>query len=428
LYLIGIATFVVGSALCGFASGMVQLILFRAIQGIGAGALAPLALVVIGEIYTFDERGRMQALFSGVWGFASITGPILGGFITDNLSWRWVFLINIPIGLVAASILGLYLIDSSVAKREDQTGIRRGLLMALALSLFLLYLMEGSSDNRWFTWRLFTLLLLSALLFWFYVMLERRSGQPFIPPELFSNRTFVAASVNGVCTGMIFFGILAFVPLFSQAVVGRSATGAGSVVTPLLLTWVTFSVILGRLLRRIGFQKPVFCGMLLLIVGTGILAELGGNPPRIAMVISMICIGAGMGFNALPMLMAVQSAVQRDLLGIATSATQFFRSIGGAIGVAIMGSRLSSVVTRALEQHPNSETAKLLRNPQALSHSGPGFNAAGLQAFHDVLYSGLHSAFFVAFVFSLIAFCSAFLVPRQLEEILPEVQTPPILE
>jgi MFS family permease len=270
--------------------------------------------------------------------------------------------------------------------------------------------------------------LLSALLFWFYVMLERRSARPFIPPELFGNRTFVAASVNGVCTGMIFFGILAFVPLFSQAVVGGSATGAGSVVTPLLLTWVTFSVVLGRLLRRIGFQKPVFCGMLLLIMGTGILAELSSNPPRTAMVISMICIGAGMGLNALPMLMAVQSAVQRDLLGIATSATQFFRSIGGAIGVAILGSRLSIVVTRSLEQYPNSETAKLLRNPQALAHSGPGFNAAGLQAVHDILYSGLHSAFFVAFVFSLVAFCSAFLVPRELEGILAEVQAPPILE
>ncbi len=430
LYLIGIGAFVAASALCGFATSMLQLILFRALQGIGAGALVPLALTVIGEIYTFDERARMQAVFSGVWGFASITGPILGGFITDNFSWRWVFFINIPIGLVAGTIIGLYLVDSIADEREDRTGIRRGILMALSLALFLLYLMEGSNDNRWLDWRLLSLMLLSVLLFWFYVMLERKSKRPFIPPELFGNKTFVAASVNGICIGMIFFGVLAFVPLFSQAVVGRSATGAGRVITPLLLTWVSFSIILGRLLRRIGFQKPVFCGMLLLIVGTAILAELGSNPPRASIVISMICIGAGLGFNALPMLMAVQCAVPRDLLGIATSATQFFRSIGGAVGLAIMGSRLSSVVTRALQRNPDSEIARLLRNPQVLAHAGQDVNTGSAQILHDILYSGLHSAFFVAFVFSLVAFLSAFLVPRETEMMLAEteVEVPPILE
>jgi EmrB/QacA subfamily drug resistance transporter len=430
LYLIGIASFVAASALCGLAASMLQLILFRALQGIGAGALGPLALTVIGEIYTFDERAHMQAVFSGVFGFASITGPILGGFITDNLSWRWVFFINIPIGLLAGTLIGLYLVDSITDERENRAGIRRGILMALSLALFLLYLMEGSNDNNWLNWRLLALMLLSVMLFWLYVALERKSKHPFIPPKLFGSKTFLAASANGICIGMIFFGVLVFVPLFSQAVVGRSATGAGSVITPLLLTWVSFSIILGRLLRRVGFRKPVFCGMLLLIMGTLVLAELGSNPSRTSIVISMICIGAGLGLNALPMLMAVQCAVPRDLLGIATSATQFFRSIGGAIGVAIMGSRLSSSVTRAVQRNPDSEIARLLRNPQTLAQSGQAATADNAKILHDILYNALHSAFFVAFIFSLIAFLSAFLVPREIEKMLQEseVEVPPILE
>lgn len=414
IYLLGIAMFVIGSALCGLSTRMWQLVLFRAVQGIGGGALVPLAQIVIGEIYTLVERARMQAVFSGVWGFASITGPILGGFITDHFSWNWVFFINIPIGIVAGAIIGLHLTDTAAAPHKDRSGIRRGILMALSLGLFLLYLMEASSGNRWMDWRYLGSLVLACILFFFYLHLEKRSKSHFMPTDLFSNKIFVAGSANGACMGMVLFGVLAFVPLFAQGVQGKSATDAGRFITPVLLTWVFFSILMGYILKYTGFQKPVMIGMLLLIAGTGILTVMGQEPSPLTMAVAMICIGAGMGCNALPMLLAVQSAVPRQSLGIATSALQFFRSIGGAVGVAIMGSRFSTVVFGALEKRPNPELAALLRNPEVLLHTGdPGSNAGSMHLFRDILAAGLESAFFMALVFSVIGLVSAFLIPRE---------------
>ncbi|MBI4457129.1 MAG: MFS transporter [Acidobacteria bacterium] len=413
LYLAGLGLFAIGSLLCGLSTGMPQLIVFRGVQGLGAGALVPLALTIIGEIYTFDERARMQAVFSGVWGFASITGPLIGGFITDNFSWRWVFFINIPVGLIAATIIEIYLVERVPEGLGGRAGIRRGILMSLAIALFLLYLMEGGQNNRWLDGRVIAFLLSSALLFLLYLRLEKKSERPFIPPELFRHKMFVAASVNGVCIGMIFFGVIAFVPLFAQAVLGRSATEAGSAITPVLLTWVCSSVIMGRLWRHVGFRRPVFCGMALLVLGTAMVVRLGGTASRSSMILSMICIGAGMGLNALPMLMAVQSTVPRDFFGIATSATQFFRNIGGAVGVAIMGSRLSSVLWRALHQRPDPELVKLFQHPEVLLDARSSVSATTLMVFRDTVAAGLQNAFFMVFMFSLFAFLSAFLVPKE---------------
>lgn len=412
LYLAGLGIFLAGSLLCGLSTTMLQLIVFRAIQGLGAGALIPLALTVIGELYTFEERARMQAVFSGVWGFASITGPILGGFITDHVSWSWVFFINIPIGLAAGTILWIYLRTQVSVPGEDRSGLRRGILMALALALFLLYLMEASEGNQWLDGRLLGLVVASFLMFWLYIGLERKSRAPFIPPELFSNKMFVGASVTSFCIGMVFFGVIAFLPLFSQAVLATSATRAGSTITPALLTWVLFSVLMGRLLRRVGFRRPVFCGMVLLMLGTAIAARFGNAPSRAALVLSMICVGAGMGLNTLPMLIGVQSAVPGRLLGIATSAVQFFRSIGGAVGVAVMGSRLSSMISRTLQEHPSPELAALFKHPDAVLQVHGAGSSGTVAMFRDTIAAGLQSAFFLAFVFSLVALLSAFLVPR----------------
>ncbi|MBI3939891.1 MAG: MFS transporter [Acidobacteria bacterium] len=417
LYLFGLAIFLGGSLLCGVAGSMPQLILFRAIQGMGAGALLPLTVTIIGELYTFDERARMQGLFSGVWGIASIAGPLTGGFITDHLSWRWVFFINVPIGLIAAAILAVYFLEGKAPAREEHSGIRQGVLLALGLASFLLYVMQGSDNNQWLDWKVLAWMPIASLLFWLYVRMERKSTHAFIPPELLDNRMFVAACATSLCIGMVYFGVIAFLPLFSQEVLGRSATEAGSTITPALLTWVCFSVLMGRLLRRSGFRKPVFCGMVLLVIGTRLIANLGDAPPRSVLILAMICLGAGMGLNSLPVTIGVQSAVPRQSLGIATASVHFFRSIGGALGAAIMGSRLSSHIARALREHPGPELAGFFRHPEAALQTHPGVNGDLAALFRSTLASGLASAFFVSFVFSLVAFLSAFLVPKEFENI-----------
>jgi EmrB/QacA subfamily drug resistance transporter len=421
LYLVGIGVFLFGSLLCGLSASMFQLVLFRAVQGIGAGALVPIALTIIGEIYTFDERGRMQAVFSSIWGFASITGPILGGFIADHFSWRWVFFINLPIGLAASIMVGLFFSDHVSVEAERRSGLRRGMLMAISLALFLLYLMEAGEANQWLHWKVFPLLLTAVFLFVLYLNLERRSEHPFIPPQLFRYRMFVAASANGLCIGMILFGLLAFLPLFVQVVLRGSATEAGRAVTPLLLTWVAASVILGRLLRRTGFRKPALYGMLLLIIGTGMMALSDRGPSHHTVILSMTLLGAGMGMNALPMLMAVQSVMPPELLGIATSATQFFRSIGGAFGVAIVGSAFHTHVSAALRQEP-AAVAKLFQNPEAVMYSSHTVDPAHLARFREIMASGLQQVFLIIFVLSLVSFISVFLVPREVELLAPEAE------
>jgi EmrB/QacA subfamily drug resistance transporter len=343
LYQVGIVLFLGGSALCGLSTSMGQLVAFRAVQGIGAGALVPLGMTILGDIYTPAERARIQGLFSGVWGLASVVGPPLGGFVTEQMSWRWVFYLNIPFGLVAAAIIGFSLHEP---KRSSRPSIdyRGAVLLTLALSWLLLGLAEArSAAGLLEPWRLLAFAAAAGCGVAFTIA-ERRAVEPIVPPALMSHPVVAVSVVCGLLTGAAMFGAISYVPLYAQAAFDAGATAAGATLTPLMLGWVSFSVIGGRLLLRVGFRPTVLAGQSLLTLGFMLLALRGPGSAPAWLYADLAVIGAGLGLTMLSMLIAVQQTVPRAQLGVATSLNQLARSLGGAVGVAVMGVILTAGV------------------------------------------------------------------------------------
>lgn len=423
LYQAGIAIFLLGSVLSGLSTSMAQLIAFRALQGLGAGALVPLGLTIIGDIYTIKERTGVQALFSGVWGLASVVGPIVGGFITDQLSWRWVFYLNVPFGLAAALIIGLALKEPKRHERPAIDYAGAGVLMA-AITLLMLALVEGGASIATLTApRNLALMAAAIALTALFIWIERRAADPIVPFKLFGNRVVTIAVVTGFLAGVAMFGAITFVPLFAQGALGSTATEAGSLLTPLMLSWVTLSVVGGRLLLKVGYRPTSLVGFLLLTLGMAMLANFQRATPRLWLYIDLVLVGAGLGLTMLTLLIAVQQAVPRGQLGIATSLNQFSRSIGGAMGVAVMGTVLSAGLAAHLNEAARSghtdltlESAeRLAANPNALIE--PSARAALSPATLDVLQGSLaaaiHKVFWVGTVVSALSLLICFWLPRR---------------
>jgi EmrB/QacA subfamily drug resistance transporter len=392
IYAIAMAFFLVGSFLCGQADSMLQLVIFRAIQGLGAGGLLPLAFTIIGDMFTFEQRAKMQGVFSGVWGISSIVGPLLGGFLVDQVSWRWVFYINLLPGFIAVSLVWLSWRDiprdkKAVTPPVDYLG---AVLLSIGVVILLLGLFELDKPIGWGLLALAALFL--AALFW----VERRAADPILPLALFRQRLFAAACGHGLLSGWALFGSLSFVPLFVQAVLGTSATAAGATLTPLLLGWVFSSIIGGRLLLHMGYRTMALIGMVLLTVGTFFMSQVGANASQFSLTINLGMMGVGMGLSVPPFLIAVQSTVQRRSLGVATSTLQFTRSIGGALGVSVMGVALSFSLTSnllAAGLDPAAISVDSLLNPL------PGSASVALTGtLRNVLAESLQNVFVIAFI------------------------------
>lgn len=423
LYQIGIGTFLLGSLLSGLSTSMTQLIIFRAIQGLGAGALVPLGMTIIGDTYTMQERARMQAYFSGVWGLSSIVGPVIGGFITDQLSWRWVFYVNLPVGVVAALIIG-FALKGIKPDRKPKIDYMGAILLMVAISLLMLGMVEVGSEGLFSTEN--TLLFVSsAILLAIFVYVENRAADPIIPFDLFRNRTVAIAVVAGFLAGVAMFGAISYIPLFAQGSLGFSATEAGSLLTPLMLTWVTMSVIGGRLLLRFGYRPNAIFGYSMLTAGFIAFSLFDRTTNRVWLYFDLMMIGAGLGFTMLTLLIAVQQAVERSKLGIATSLNQFSRSIGGAIGVAVMGAVLTASLATELKKAAvegghlsEAEAIEFASNPNALIE--PQAKAAMAPETLDLLQTALaraiHPVFWVGALMASLGLIVVLFLPKEREE------------
>lgn len=341
IYAIAMAIFLVGSVLCGLAGTMEQLVFFRAVQGIGAGGVMPLAFIIIGDIFTFEQRARMQGWFSGVWGVSSIVGPLLGGFIVDNLSWHWVFYVNVLPGTLA-----LVLVWLAWKRRGERHTVSVDYAGAALLMSGVVVLLLGLAELD----RPRGLLLVGAAVALFIALyfVERRSANPVLPLYLFKERLFATATLHGILAGWAMFGSLSFVPLFVQAVLGTSATEAGSTLTPMMLAWVVGSIIGSRLLLTRGYRTIALVGMVSLTLGSFLISQIGSDARRWEMMVYLGMMGIGMGLSVPSFLIAVQSAVQKRDLGTATSTLQFSRSMGGTLGVSVMGVFLTMRLANAL--------------------------------------------------------------------------------
>src|SRR5262249_18317534 len=308
---------------------------------LGAGSLITIGMTIVGELFGLERRAKMQGYFSGVWGLASLIGPLLGGLLTDHVSWRSVFYINVPFGLV-----GMALIASGLAGEGRPT--QRPIIDYAGLALFAVgvssVLVSAGAAGRTGAWHRLDVvvpLVVAALALAGFIVVERRAADPILPLRLFRNRIVVAAVTTGFLAGVAMFGAVSFVPLFMQSVTGSSATQAGFVLTPFVLGWVAFSIVSARLVLRLGYRGVVFTGMVCLTLAFLLFRRWSAGLTHVEAMRDVLVAGVGMGLNMVPMLIAVQSAVDRRDLGIATSMTQFFRAVGGAIGVSVMGTVMS---------------------------------------------------------------------------------------
>lgn len=425
-YQIGIGIFLLGTLLSGLSDSMTELIVFRAIQGLGAGALIPLGMTIIGDIFTLEERARMQALFSGVWGLSSVVGPIVGGFLTDQLSWRWVFFINLPIGVVAALIIGVALKEPKIRARPkiDYAGAT---LLMLGISLLMLAMVEGSAVETLVAPRNLLIFAAAIVLLLLFAAVEKRAADPIIPFELFRNRMISVSVGAGFLAGVAMFGAISFIPLFAQGALGATATEAGSLLTPLMLSWITMSIVGGRVLLKTGFRPLTLFGFSVLTVGFILLTQFERETPRIWLYIDLILIGTGLGATMLTLLIAVQQAVERTRLGVATSLNQFSRAIGGAFGVAIMGAVLTAGLASELNRVAQSgneflspaQAAEFAANPNALIEPQARATLAPetLEILQNAMTVSIHRVFWLAAALSAIALLVAFRLPKPSAEI-----------
>ncbi len=343
-YLWCVGLFLVGSALSGWAQTMPQLILFRALQGFGAGGLLPLGMSVLADLYTLEERGRMQGLLSGVWGVASIVGPVTGGYVTELFSWRWVFFLNIPFGLATAAAVGAALRDRASAERRPVDYAGAALLMTsvtlLVLALSRSGLNAGAGGDAWVVPTYAAVLGFGILLY----RVERKAAEPMVPLDLLTDPMVAAIAGTGLLVGVAMFGAISYVPLFVQQGLGGNAVEAGRALTPLILGWVVMSMVTGRVVLSTGYRPLVLTGMTCVTAGFLGLSRIDGQSSIWLLRADLALMGMGMGMTMLSLVLAMQNVVTRRHLGVATSFGQFTRSIGGAVGVALLGAVIAGAL------------------------------------------------------------------------------------
>ena len=350
-FLLGSIIFTGASALCGAAGqlnflgldGMNQLIVFRGLQGIGAGISLGLVFTILGDVFSPLERGRYQGLFAAVWGLASIFGPTLGGWLTDHASWRWCFYVNLPVGLVAIAAIYLefpYFHPQGVRRRIDWIGV----VTLTACLVPLLLALTWATDYGWSSARVSWLLSVAVLMLAAFLIAETRAVEPLLPLSLFRNPVIAICSIAIFIVGAGLFGVVVYLPLFMQGVLGISATRSGSLLTPMMLGAVVTSMLSGQVTSRIGRYKAlVVVGSVLSAIGMIVFARMNGDTPSWEVVVGMVIVGLGIGLVQPVYTLAVQNSAPREHMGAATASTQFFRSIGSTMGVAVFGTVMLSI-------------------------------------------------------------------------------------
>ncbi len=394
--LIGMSVFLIASALCGLSGSMTQLIIFRGLQGIGGGTLISNAFIIVGEIFPPRQRGKYIGLVASMFGVASILGPSVGGVITDSLSWRWVFYVNVPVGFLAFFMLLFFL--PSLKQRE---GKRRIDIMGIASFLFavfplLLGFSEGGRDYAWSSPQEVGLFTFSAVMFGLFIFIESRAEEPLLSLDLFKNKVFSVSVITSMLSGAGMFGTVIFIPLFAQSVLGTSATASGFITTPMMLGVMGASSLGGILISRLNRYRPIgLIGFLVALIGSALLAFMGTHVSYPFLLFSLLLLGAGTGVSIPVFTMAAQNVFPSGQLGVVTSALQFFRNMGGTVSSAIFGSvMLASLDGRlkvlSMASVPERlqvflKDPKFLGNPDAIGRIRNTMPEGLLRAFNLVL-------------------------------------------
>ena len=409
----GLVIFLAGSALCGLAQNLTELIVFRALQGLGGGGLMVSAQAAIGDVVPPRDRGRYNGIFGAVFGVSSVAGPLLGGFFTDNLSWRWIFYINLPLGLAAFAVLARTLPSATERVHHVIDYLGTGLLAA-ALSAIVLMCTLGGNQYAWGSGLIVGLGLVGAIGLLAFVLTERRAAEPVLPLGLFRIGVFAVTSVVGLIIGFALFGSITYLPTFLQVVNGASATASGLQLLPLMGGLLITSMASGQLISRTGRYKPFpIAGTGLMVLGLFLLSRMDAHTTTATASLFMFVLGSGLGLVMQVLVLAVQNAVAYRELGVATSAATLFRSMGGSVGTAVLGSIFASHLTSALAARLPAGTAGALAgggqvNPAALHGLPAPIHQAYVAAFTD----SLSVVFVVAAAIGAVAFLLTFFIKQ----------------
>jgi EmrB/QacA subfamily drug resistance transporter len=332
----GIALFLFGSVLCGTGWSMPALIVARAVQGAGAGAVQPISVTVVGDLYTVAERARVQGYLASVWGASAVIGPTLGGLFSEYLSWRWIFFVNLPLGAVAVWALARHFRES-VPRRRHRIDFAGAALLTGGLTLILLGLLEGGVAWRWASTPTLVVFATGTALLAGFVVVQRRTAEPVLPLWVVSRRILAAGNLIGVILGALLIGVSSFLPTYAQGVLGKSAVVAGFALAAMTIGWPLAASQSGRLYLRIGFRDTALVGIVFIVAGAVQAALLGPASPVWSAAAAAFVMGIGLGLTASPTLVAVQSVVGWDRRGVVTAATMFSRLLGSAIGAGAFG-------------------------------------------------------------------------------------------
>ncbi|MCW2613738.1 MAG: major facilitator superfamily 1 [Frankiales bacterium] len=418
LLIFGIVVFLAASLFCGLAWSMPALIVGRALQGLGAGAIQPIGLTIIGDLYSVAERAKVQGYVASVWAAASVLGPTMGGLFSDYLSWRWIFFINLPLGALAIVALQRRF-SETVERRKHELDLTGAVLLTVGCSLLILGLLEGGTAWAWASGTSYGVLGGALLLLVAFVLVERRAAEPVLPLWIFRRRVLVGGNLAALGVGALLIGLSSYVPTWVQGVLGTGAVEAGLTLGALTIGWPIAASQAGRLYLRIGFRDTALIGAVLAVGGSLLTVSLSEGAELWQVAGAMFVTGLGMGLSSSPLVVAVQSVVGWDRRGVVTGTNMFCRAIGSAVGAALFGAIANTTLARRFEDAPAGLRGQLPGDVDgtaaALATPGPVADFA-----RDSLHAASHSVF-VAIALTAVSIAVAVaLVPRRTEALVFE--------
>lgn len=417
IFVVGVTVFLIGSVCCGLSTSMFMLILSRFIQGLGAGAVMPIATTIVGDIYDKRERAKIQGYLSSVWGISAVTGPLLGGMFVDLLSWRYVFWMNIPLGIL--SMLGIiFFLHEDIEKKKKSIDYGGSILIMVAVSSLMVILVEGGLGIPWNSPLMVCLVFLAVGGLVIFIFHEKHAKDPMMPFDIWKLKLIGVANSTTLLTGMILIGVSSYLPAFVQGVMNQSATVAGFTLTTMSIGWPISSTIAGRLLLVIGYRATSLIGGVSLIIGGIFFFMLTPEMGPIWAGTGSFFIGVGMGMTSTSFIVAIQSTVEWERRGVATATNMFMRSLGSAIGAALLGGLLNSqikayITSKGLENKVSVDTANQLLD----SNQQESLSESVRSVLQDGLTSGLHYVYTGLLILAILSLILITLLPKKENEL-----------
>jgi EmrB/QacA subfamily drug resistance transporter len=417
MLLFGIGVFLVGSVLCGIAWSMVALIVFRAIQGVGAGAILPMTTTIVGDLYEPAERGPIQGYISSVWGVTAVLGPAIGGFFAQYWTWRAIFFLNIPLGIAAIALIHLYL-HEGVERRRHRIDLAGAGVLTVGVSMLILALLEGGIAWSWTSPQSLILFGGSALLLPVFVWVERRAAEPILPTWIFRRRVLVASNLASLAIGAILIGQSSYVPTYAQGVLGYGAVLAGFAMATMTIGWPISATLAPRLYMRIDYRPTALLGGVFALAGCLLLALFVDETSGLWRVaFASFVTGIGMGFLSVSTVVAIQSVVAWNRRGVVTGANMFIRTLGSAVGIAVLGGIANSVLADRFRNPPADLVGRLPKAVDAasISFTRPRRSEEVLAYVRNSLFDAVHYVFWALVAVAVLGLVAALLMPGRTE-------------